>query len=121
MANNGPGRIRRWATDNNGILEEGFVLRLEKVMSCILSELHRILNWHVLRLAATSARAFSSPSGCWRVEAGSRTHPRMLARTSFEKSPFVAWHGGRQNSTGRETSFWLIAHTGLFEGRTLRD
>jgi hypothetical protein len=28
--------------------------------------------------------------------------------------PFVAWHGGRQNSTGHATSFWAFAHTGRF-------
>jgi hypothetical protein len=37
-----------------------------------------------------------------------------LSRASFEISPFVAWHSGRQNSTGRETSFWVIAYTVRF-------
>ncbi len=37
-----------------------------------------------------------------------------LSRASFENPPFVAWHSGRQNSTGRETSFWVIAYTGRF-------
>jgi hypothetical protein len=36
----------------------------------------------------------------------------MSPRASFEKSPFVAWHSGRQNSTGRATSFCVIAYTG---------
>jgi len=37
------------------------VLRLENVMSFVVSVLRRFLNWHVLRLAATAAKAFSSP------------------------------------------------------------
>jgi hypothetical protein len=37
-----------------------------------------------------------------------------LSRAPFENSPLVAWHSGRQNSTGHETSFRVIAYTGRF-------
>lgn len=38
---------------------------------------------------------------------------------SGEKSPFVAWHSARQDSTGRETSFCVVAYTGRFGGGVL--
>jgi hypothetical protein len=39
-----------------------------------------------------------------------------LPRASFEKSPFVAWQIAGQNSTGRETSFCVVAYSGRFGG-----
>jgi hypothetical protein len=47
------------------------------------------------------------------AEAGG-SHQQMSARASSEIPPFVAWHSGRQNSTGRWTSFCVIAYTGRF-------
>ena len=111
-----------------------FLLRLENVTSFVVSVLRRFLKWHVLRLAAAAARAskllaarappenwragFSSlpadlrgEANCPRNEAGP---PQVSSRASSEISPFVAWHSGRQNSTGRETSFWVIAYTVRF-------
>src|SRR4029077_19192699 len=102
-----------------------FLLRLENVTSFVVSVLQRFLNWHVLRLAAAAARASKllaarAPPEIWRAgfcslpadlrgeancprnEAGP---PQVSSRASFENSPFVAWHSGRQNSTGHGTSF----------------
>ena len=39
------------------------------------------------------------------VESSCREQPQILSRASLDFSPLVAWHNGRQNSTGRETSF----------------
>jgi hypothetical protein len=39
-----------------------------------------------------------------------------LPSSSSENSPFVAWHSGRENSTGRETSFCVVEYTGRFGG-----
>jgi len=54
------------------IPKQCFLLRLEKVMFCVLNELQRFLISVVLRLASKllAAKAFSSPSGDWRLEAG---------------------------------------------------
>jgi hypothetical protein len=46
------------------IPKSSFVLRLEKVMSCVLSDFQQFLNPGVLRLA------FCSPAGGWRLEVG---------------------------------------------------
>src|SRR4029077_15025664 len=98
-------------------------------MSFVVSEIHGFLNWHVLRLAATAARAskllaaraqpgvrragFSSPvvesclaSRDWRPAAHETGSRQDLSRASFENPPFVAWHSGGQNPTGPETRFW---------------
>jgi hypothetical protein len=67
----------------------------------------------VLRLAFSSLPAdLRGEANCPRNEAGS---PQVSSRASLENSPVVAWHSGRQNSTGRETSFWAIAYTGRLD------
>jgi hypothetical protein len=48
-----------------------------------------------------------------RASCARRSSP-AVANSSGEGRPFVAWHSGRQNSTGRETSFCVIAYTGRF-------
>src|SRR4029077_14726233 len=86
-----------------------FLLRLENVTSFVVSVLQRFLNWHVLRLAFCSLPAdLRGEATCPRNEAGP---PQVSSRASFEISPFVAWHSGRQNSTGHGTSLGAIAFT----------
>jgi hypothetical protein len=47
-----------------------------------------------------------------RASCARRSSP-AVANSSGVGGPFVAWHSGRQNSTGRATSFRVIADTGL--------
>jgi hypothetical protein len=54
--------MKKWWSASSGacvaaIPKTGIVLRLENVMSFVVSVLQRFLNWHVLRLAAAAARA----------------------------------------------------------------
>ena len=65
----GLGRIRRTGADYCATGEQHFLLRLENVISCVLSEFRRFLISGVLRLAA---RAFSSPAEGWSVEIGNQ-------------------------------------------------
>jgi hypothetical protein len=40
--------------------------------------------------------------------------PKFTRRSLGEGGPFVAWHSRRQNSTGRWTSFCVVAYTVRF-------
>jgi len=69
------------------VAEKCFLLRLEKVMFCVLKELGRFLNWHLLRLAAAAARAFSSPCLELVRRPNEVDRPQVLARSSSENPP----------------------------------
>jgi len=58
-----------------GKAKEVFLLRLENVFSFVVRKLQRILNVGLLRLAATAAKAFSSPFAC--------SSPSSLIRLGF--------------------------------------
>ena len=56
-----------------------------------------------------SASRYRAQTAHWEPAARETVSQQDLSRSSSEISPFVAWHSGRQDSTGHETSFRAIA------------